>query len=128
MSQAEQIKCLRRVSETRVKEKDDGSTFNAKPSVEGVPTDPAQSASRLLGYVLVMTTVSVSAQPPEPYSIPRTVDGHPDFQGVWGIATLTMLERPPGLDGLIASPEAAAELVETIRARMPAVVDPDVQS
>ena len=83
---------------------------------------------RLLGFVLVMTAVSASAQPLEPYSVPRTVDGHPDFQGVWGIATLTMLERPPGIDGLIASPEAAAVLVENIRAGMPAVVDPDVQN
>ena len=26
--------------------------------------------------------------------IPRTPDGHPDFQGIWTNATLTPLERP----------------------------------
>jgi hypothetical protein len=30
---------------------------------------------------------------------PRTPDGQPDFQGVWAIATLTPLERPPEFAG-----------------------------
>src|SRR5215471_5836998 len=30
-------------------------------------------------------------------SLPRTVDGHPDLQGVWTDNTITPLERPKGL-------------------------------
>src|SRR6202035_2612113 len=30
---------------------------------------------------------------------PRTPDGHPDLQGIWGYATLTPLERPRELAG-----------------------------
>ena len=36
-------------------------------------------------------------QPPKrvtEWTPPRTPDGHPDFQGVWAMATLTPLERP----------------------------------
>ena len=33
--------------------------------------------------------------------MPRTVYGHPDFQGVWATGFLTRLERPPGAEGLI---------------------------
>lgn len=59
------------------------------------------------------------------YAVARTEHGHPDFQGVWTTAFLTMLERPPGVANLVASPEQAEGLVEAIRANAPAVVDPD---
>ena len=32
-----------------------------------------------------------------PAALPRTPDGHPDFQGVWTSATIVPLERPAGL-------------------------------
>jgi hypothetical protein len=61
------------------------------------------------------------------YAAPRTEYGHPDFQGNWSTAFLTMLERPKGVDNLIASPEQAEALTTAIRKMMPAVIDPDVQ-
>jgi len=34
------------------------------------------------------------AQTAKPWAVPRTPDGHPDFQGTWNTSTLTPLERP----------------------------------
>src|SRR5262245_33372997 len=61
------------------------------------------------------------------YKVPRTEFGHPDFQGNWSTAFLTSLERPAGVETLIATPEQAEALVARIRKMMPAVNDPDVQ-
>ena len=57
------------------------------------------------------------AQPPRPYKVPRTEHGHPDFQGIWATAFLTMLERLPGVEGLVATPEQAEKLVAAIRGK-----------
>jgi hypothetical protein len=49
----------------------------------------------LLGVAMSATAV-VSGQSPKPsgWSVPRTPDGHPDFQGVWANNGMTPLERP----------------------------------
>ena len=60
--------------------------------------------------LLVAATAQVAAQP-APYTVPRTEYGHPDLRGVWAAEFLTMLERPPGVEGLVASPEMAQGLV-----------------
>ncbi len=39
----------------------------------------------------------------EPYEPPRMPDGTPDMQGVWTNASITVLERPAGLDKLVLS-------------------------
>jgi hypothetical protein len=72
-------------------------------------------------------SLSALAQQGARYVAPRTEYGHPDFQGVWVTEFLTMLERPTGVENLIASPEQAQAVAEAIRASMPSVIDPDFQ-
>ena len=72
-------------------------------------------------------TLPVSAGNGRHYQVPRTEHGHPDFQGIWATSFLTTLERPAGVASLVATPEEAPKLAAAIRARIPAVIDPDVQ-
>lgn len=60
------------------------------------------------------------------YVVPRTEHGQPDFQGVWSAAFLTMVERPAGIDYLIATPEQAADLAAAIISEYPEVDDPEI--
>lgn len=71
------------------------------------------------------TTIITAAQQDEPYSVPRTEHGHPDFQGVWMVGSYTPLERPDGVESLIVPPEQAAGFVAAGRAQIPEVADPD---
>lgn len=75
----------------------------------------------------IASSPSAVAQQVERYTVPRTEHGHPDFQGIWATAFLTMLERPAGVENLVASPQQAEGLVTAIRKNIPAVIDPDVQ-
>ena len=70
---------------------------------------------------------SAPAQQVRRYTVPRTEHGHPDFQGVWATGFITMLERPPGVEDLVATPEQARALAAMIRTKLPALIDPDVQ-
>jgi hypothetical protein len=61
------------------------------------------------------------------WTIPRTVDGQPDLQGIWDYRTLTPLERPPQFAGKefltddeIADDERDAALRAAARGRGPA--------
>lgn len=74
----------------------------------------------------VVGSSAVLAQQGSPYRVPRTEHGQPDFQGIWATDFLTMLERLPGVDGLVATPEQADKLVAAIRGKMSPLVDPDV--
>src|SRR5262245_47123362 len=78
--------------------------------------------------VSIAMSMSALAQNPTPYTASRTEYGHPDLQGVWATEFLTTLERPAGVEHLVASPEQAQALVATIRAQIPSVIDPDVHT
>jgi hypothetical protein len=39
-------------------------------------------------------------------AIPRTADGHPDPQGTYDLATLTLVERPAGMPAVLTNDEA----------------------
>jgi hypothetical protein len=82
--------------------------------------------SALLGLV-AFAAVAAEAQP----ALPRTPDGHPDFQGVWTSRGLSTLERPPGATALVVDDTTAAKMVGVIRDRLrskafEAVIDPNV--
>ena len=76
-----------------------------------------------LAGCLICTTVL--AQSAEPYQVPRTEYGQPDFQGVWSTVFNTMLERPVGMP-LILSPEQAAGFAAIVSENQPDNNDPDV--
>ncbi|MGD1093013.1 MAG: hypothetical protein ABSB35_13605 [Bryobacteraceae bacterium] len=44
--------------------------------------------------------------------MPRTVDGHPDLQGIWSNSTRTPLERPAELAGKATLMDAEAKAYE----------------
>ena len=74
----------------------------------------------------VWATPTVQAQKPAANAstaatgapIPRTADGHPDFQGTWIHGTATPFERPPGLgDKAFYTDAEAAEMARQLAAR-----------
>jgi hypothetical protein len=50
--------------------------------------------SSIWTLVFFLAPVILSGQNAKPWAVPRTADGHPDFQGTWTTSTLTPLERP----------------------------------
>ena len=81
----------------------------------------------LVLLVCLISTLPLSAGNGSHYTVPRTEHGHPDFQGIWATSFLTTLERPDGVASLVVTPDQASALAATIRAKIPAVIDPDVQ-
>ena len=82
--------------------------------------------ARLAILVSVAASATAVAQQAPRYTAPRTEYNQPDFQGIWGTEFLTMMERPPAAQSLVATPEQARALVAGIRAGLPVLVDPDV--
>lgn len=74
-------------------------------------------------------TASAQAGPEKPaFDAPRTVHGRPDMQGYWVSRWLTPLERMPGIESLVVSPEKAREIADGIleRAAHPTQLDPEL--
>ena len=66
-------------------------------------------------------TGAAAAQDRDPsWVVPRTPAGHPDLQGNWTNATMTPVQRPPGLDRALTAEQATAieegrqEFIETL--------------
>lgn len=76
-----------------------------------------------VGFTALALHVSSAGQPPNrlgtsrTWSVPRTVDGHPDLQGIWTNATITPLERPRHLADRRQLTEAEAAALEEQAAR-----------
>jgi hypothetical protein len=83
-----------------------------------------------LTTLALLVSIAVStpalAQRDRQYKPPRTEHQHPDLQGVWATQIITPLERPAGVEHLIASPDQARALTATIRGQLPSLIDPDV--
>src|SRR5215468_1162172 len=61
---------------------------------------------------------AAAATQAKPTMNPRTVDGHPDLQGVYGLATLTPLERPAMFgNNLTLTPQQAQRLEQQVADR-----------
>lgn len=78
----------------------------------------------LLSCVIVTAVPEVLAQDSNPYEMPRTSSGHPDFQGNWRVEFATMLERPDGVE-LVVLEEQAMAMGEAIFNFLPDNHDPD---
>jgi hypothetical protein len=50
--------------------------------------------SSIWTLVFFVSPIAVCGQTAKSWVVPRTPDGHPDFQGTWNTSTLTPLERP----------------------------------
>ena len=65
----------------------------------------------LAAFALAPVSVAGQTAKAQPWTMPRTPDGHPDFQGIWDFRTATPVERPRELAGkeFFASDEEAVE-------------------
>jgi hypothetical protein len=76
-------------------------------------------------FCAILGTPALAQQAPS-YEPPRTADGRPDLTGNWDAPSLTLLERPAGVPGLVLPPQAEAQAVSATLANFPEVIDPDI--
>jgi len=74
-----------------------------------------------LAAIVGSETGAAAAQDRDPsWVVPRTPAGHPDLQGNWTNATMTPVQRPPGLDRALTAEQVTAieegrqEFIETL--------------
>src|SRR5262249_7106118 len=75
-------------------------------------------ASILVQGIADAQTATNSPKPATKFAPPRTVDGHPDLQGIWSNAIITPLERPDELAGkAFLTEQEAADYEKRVRQR-----------
>ena len=66
-------------------------------------------------WIVLLTNLTVFAQNDNSYSVPRTVDGVPDLQGMWTNNTITPLSRPEKFgDKLVLTAREAYQLEQEV--------------
>jgi|RhiMetdeSRZDD1v2_1073273.scaffolds.fasta_scaffold23292_7 hypothetical protein len=74
----------------------------------------AAATTCLVSFVPFVSFVPLAAQAAtsaaKPYTPPRMPDGHPNLQGNYDVATMTPVERPPGVTKLVLTKEEAAAM------------------
>jgi hypothetical protein len=65
----------------------------------------------LSGIAIALLVASTGAQTRK-WTVPRTADGHPDFQGFWNNTTYTPLERPKDINREFFTREEVIELMK----------------
>jgi hypothetical protein len=66
--------------------------------------------ARALGAQAASSQAQAPRPAPKPATMPRTADGHPDLQGVYDVATMTPVERLPGVKSLVLTKEEAGAM------------------
>ncbi|TDI22774.1 MAG: hypothetical protein E2P06_11795, partial [Acidobacteria bacterium] len=79
---------------------------------------------------VVLSASSVAAQSAGTYTVPRTPDGQPDFQGMWNNETLTPFERPASMGdkAFLTEEEAAARNQQSDERRVAADAPSEVRT
>jgi hypothetical protein len=61
----------------------------------------------ILVIAIALSATPAAAQQKGKWVVPRTADGRPDFQGNWSNATLTPIERLPGVGAVLTAEQVA---------------------
>jgi hypothetical protein len=74
----------------------------------------------IVGLALISTMLAAPFEAPaqQAYQLPRTPDGHTDFQGNWSTMWITPLERPAEASQLVVPASEQTKLFETLWSRL----------
>jgi hypothetical protein len=86
-----------------------------RPFIRNLAMLVAGSAAAQTPATIEKPAKPAAAKPARTWTVPRTADGQPDFQGVWNNGTITRLERPADLAGKeFFTPKEALEYEKTV--------------